>query len=40
SQVNVVKAVNVLKERAQQTNDQPVQIIQTIVANSSHEIYL
>ncbi|CAI2187307.1 6180_t:CDS:2 [Funneliformis geosporum] len=40
SRVNIVKVVNVLKEQAQQTNDQPIQIIQTIVANISHEIYL
>ncbi|CAI2187538.1 7882_t:CDS:2, partial [Funneliformis geosporum] len=30
SRVNIVKVVNVLKEQAQQTNDQPIQIIQTI----------
>jgi hypothetical protein len=39
SRINVVKAINMLKRRAQETNDQPVQIIQDIVANSSQEIY-
>lgn len=39
SRVNVVKTIKVLKEQAQQTNDQPVQIIQNIVANSSQEIF-
>ncbi len=37
NRVNVVKTIKVLKEHAQQTNDQPVQIIQNIVANSSQE---
>jgi len=35
SRVNVIKTINVLKERAQQTNDKPVQIIQTIIADTS-----
>jgi hypothetical protein len=39
SRAKVLKAINVLKERAQQTNDKPVQIIQTIVASSSDEMY-
>jgi MULE transposase domain/FLYWCH zinc finger domain len=39
SRVNVVKTINILKERAQQTNDQPAQVIQTIVAQSSQETY-
>ena len=39
SRVNVIKTINILKEHAQQTNDQPVQIIQTIAAHSSQEIY-
>lgn len=39
SRVNVVKSLNLLKERAQQTNDQPVQIIQNIVAISSQEVH-
>src|SRR5436853_7718882 len=39
SRVNVVKTIKVLKERAQQTNNQPVQIIQDVVANSSQEIF-
>jgi|SRR6266498_4876088 len=39
SQVSVLKTINVLKEKAQQTNDQPIKIIQNIVANSLQEIY-
>ena len=39
SRVNVIKTIKILKERAQQTNDQPVRIIQDIVANSSQEIF-
>ncbi|RGB28648.1 hypothetical protein C1646_767566 [Rhizophagus diaphanus] len=39
SHVNVVKTIKVLKDQVQQTNDQPVQIIQNIVTNSSQEIF-
>ena len=39
SRVNVVKTIKVLKERVQQNNNQPVQIIQDVVANSSQEIF-
>ena len=39
SRVNVVKTIKVLKERAQQNNNQPVQIIQDVIANSSQEIF-
>jgi hypothetical protein len=38
SQVKVIKAINMLKERSQQTNDNPVQVIQTIVNGTSQEI--
>ena len=38
SRVNVAKAINVLKRQAQETNDQPVQIIQNIMANTSQEV--
>src|SRR3984885_11756469 len=37
SRVGVLKTINILKERAQQTNDQPAQVIQTIVANNSSQ---
>ena len=39
SRIKVIKSINLLKERAQQTNDQPVQVIQSIVASNSHEVY-
>ena len=39
SHINIVKNINLLKEQAQQTNDQPIQIIQTIAAGSSQEMY-
>src|SRR2546429_5125326 len=39
SRVNVVKTIKVLKEHAQQNNNQPVQIIQDVIANSSQEIF-
>ncbi|POG62754.1 uncharacterized protein OCT59_012599 [Rhizophagus irregularis] len=35
SQVKVVKSLNLLKEQAQQTNDQLVQVIQSVLAGSS-----
>ena len=38
SRVKVVKSLNLLKERAQQTADQPVQVIQSVMASSSREI--
>lgn len=38
SRVKVIKSLNLLKERAQQTTDQPVQVIQNVVASSSQEI--
>ena len=38
SRVKVVKSLNLLKERAQQTTEQPVQVIQRVVAGSSQEI--
>ncbi|PKY20465.1 hypothetical protein RhiirB3_384903 [Rhizophagus irregularis] len=38
SRVKVVKSLNLLKERAQQTNGQPVQVIQSVLAGSSQEI--
>jgi hypothetical protein len=34
-----VKTIKVLKEHTQQTNNQPVQIIQDVIANSSQEIF-
>jgi len=39
NRVNVAKTIKVLKERAQQTNDQPIQIIQNVITNSSQEIF-
>src|SRR5437870_4507846 len=39
SRVNVIKIVNTLKERARETNEPPVQIIQNVAASSSHEIH-
>ena len=39
SRVNVVKRINLLKERAQQSNDQPVQVIQNVVAGTSSQVY-
>ncbi|CAG8764644.1 3990_t:CDS:1, partial [Funneliformis caledonium] len=39
SRVNVIKKINILKKRAQQSNDQPAQVIQTIISNSTNEVY-
>jgi MULE transposase domain/FLYWCH zinc finger domain len=39
SRVKVVKGINLLKERAQQTNEQPAQVIQAIVTGTSQEVY-
>ena len=39
SRIKVVKNINLLKERALQTNEQPAQVIQTIVAGTSQEVY-
>ncbi|GBC08554.1 hypothetical protein RclHR1_08200006 [Rhizophagus clarus] len=39
SRAGILKTINILKEQAQQTNNQPVQVIQEIVANSSQETY-
>src|SRR5688572_20268439 len=39
SRIDVVKSINAIKRKAQETNDQPVQIIQDMVAHSSQEIY-
>lgn len=39
SRVNVIKAINTLKERARETSELPVQIIQTVSTNSSHIIH-
>lgn len=39
SRVNVIKTVNTLKEKAKETVEKPVQIIQTVSASSSHEIH-
>ena len=39
SRVNVIKRVNLLKERSQQTTDNPVQVIQNVVAGTSQEVY-
>ena len=38
SRVKVVKSLNLLKEQAQQTADQPVQVIQSVMASNSREI--
>ena len=39
SRVKVVKGVNLLKERAQQTSEQLAQVIQAIVTGTSQEVY-
>ena len=39
SRIDVVKSINAIKRKAQETNDQPVQIIQDMVAHTSQEIY-
>src|SRR5436190_16314831 len=39
SRIDVVKAINALKRKAQETNDQPVQIIQSVITSSSQEMY-
>jgi len=39
NRVNVIKTVNTLKERAKETSELPVQIIQTVSTNSSHIIH-
>ncbi|CAG8675164.1 16913_t:CDS:2, partial [Funneliformis caledonium] len=39
SQFNIIKTINVLKEHAQQTNDKPVQIIQSTITDTSQEVY-
>ena len=39
SRVKVAKSINLLKERAQQTNEQPAQVIQAIVTGTSQEVY-
>lgn len=38
SRVNVIKTINTLKERARETSEPPVRIIQTVSTNSSHII--
>ncbi|CAG8644373.1 9598_t:CDS:2 [Funneliformis caledonium] len=40
SQINIIKTINILKERIQQTNDKLVQIIQSIIADTLQEVYL
>ncbi|CAI2182678.1 5688_t:CDS:2 [Funneliformis geosporum] len=35
NRINVIKATNMLKERSQQTNDNPAQVIQAIVNDTS-----
>ena len=37
SRVQVIKHINLLKERSQQTNDNPIQVIQNIVANTPQD---
>ena len=39
SRVKVIRGINLLKERAQQTNEQPAQVIQAIVTGISQEVY-
>src|SRR5437763_13191821 len=39
SRVGVIRTVNTLKERAGETNEPPVQIIQNVHASSAHEIH-
>ncbi|CAB4477716.1 unnamed protein product [Rhizophagus irregularis] len=39
NQVKVIKAIKLLKERSQQSNDNPVQVIQSIVAGTSQDVY-
>ncbi|CAI2190390.1 19444_t:CDS:2, partial [Funneliformis geosporum] len=38
SQIKVIKKINLLKENAQQNNNQPTQVIQTIVSDKSQTL--
>ena len=39
NRVKVINKINVLKESAQQSNDQPAQIIQTAISDTTNEVY-
>ena len=39
SRVGVINAVNSLKERAKETNELPVQVIQTVITSNTSEVY-
>ncbi|CAB4439709.1 unnamed protein product [Rhizophagus irregularis] len=39
NRVKVIKTIKLLKERSQQSNDNPVQVIQSIVAGTSQDVY-
>ncbi|RGB34336.1 hypothetical protein C1646_760686 [Rhizophagus diaphanus] len=39
NRVKVIKTIKFLKERSHQTNDNPVQVIQSIVADTSQDVH-